>query len=156
MIRDAKVTDFAAIVAMGRKFHAAADAGDIPPFDELSFRRTASWLMQSPTGVLLVVGKDDSVHGMAGAIVYPAWFNLACNIAQEIFWWVEPVARGHKATALRWALETRMREMGAQAAVMASMAGMRDEAMARLYRMEGYRPMEHTFIKSLLQGNVRW
>lgn len=148
MIRDATQKDMARLVEMGRHFHAAADAGDIPCFDPVSFQQTATWLIDSPTGVLLVIAKD-GVHGMAGALVYPAWFNLACNLAQEIFWWVCPVARGHEATALRRTLETRMREMGAQAAVMLSMAGMREEAMARLYRMAGYRPMETTFIKRL-------
>lgn len=148
MIRDATTADMARLVEMGRLFHAAADAGDIPAFDPISFQQTATWLIDSPTGALLVIEKD-GVHGMAGALVYPAWFNLACSLAQEVFWWVDPVARGHEATMLRRALEDRMKELGARNLIMVSLAGMRDEAMGRLYRREGYRPMESVFIKRL-------
>ena len=148
MIRNAEVTDFAALIGMGRKFHAAADAGDIPPFDELSFRRTVSWMIESPTGAVLVIDQG-GVQGMVGGMVYPAWFNHAFQLGQEIFWWAEPQVRGKEAMELRRAFESRMRELGAVSMIMLSLAGMRDEAMARLYRREGYRPMEHTFIRSL-------
>ncbi len=148
MIRDATQKDMARLVEMGRLFHAAADAGDIPSFDPISFQQTATWLIDSPTGVLLVITKD-GVHGMAGALIYPAWFNLAFYVAKVIFWWADPIARGLQATALRRALEYRLKELWGQNAIMLSLAGMRDEAMARLYRREGYRPMENTFIKRL-------
>lgn len=148
MIRDGEVTDFDALIRMGRKFHAAADAGDIPPFDELSFRRTVSWLIESPDGILLVIDQG-GVQGMVGGMVYPAWFNHACQLGQEIFWWAESQVRGKEAMELRRAFESRTRALGAASVIMVSLAGMRDEGMARLYRMEGYRPMEHTFIRSL-------
>ncbi len=148
MIRDAEVTDIDALTRMGRKFHAAADAGDIPPFDERSFVRTVTWMIDGPTGILLVIDQS-GVQGMAGGLVYPTWFNLACQLGQEIFWWAEPQVRGKESLELRRAFESRTRALGATSGIMLSLAGMRDEAMARLYRMEGYRPMEHTFIKRL-------
>ena len=148
MIRNASTVDMVRLIEMGRTFHAATDSNDLPEFDVDSFVQTASWMIASPIAALLVLD-DGRVRGMAGGMVYPAWFNLSALMAQEIFWWVDVEGRGSQAVELRRNFETRMKELGAGNLAMLSLAGMRDETMERFYRREGYRPMENLFIKRL-------
>jgi hypothetical protein len=119
---------------MGEKFHRAS--GVEIPFDGPSLIETFEKLMNHDDGILVV-----SKTGMAGALVYPAYFNRHTLVAQEIFWWGDG--------DLLQALESRARTRGAETLSMISLDGLREDAVGRFYRMNGYRPLEHTYIKRL-------
>lgn len=82
---------------------------------------------------------------MIGVVVHPWHFNQSILTATELFWWSEGAYGG----ALRRAAETRLRDLGVPTVNMACQHHMRSPALERLYRMDGYEPSEHIFIKAL-------
>jgi hypothetical protein len=122
---------------MGEQFAAAVDM----PYDEQSTAETMLRLMESADGVLLV-----GHGGMVGGLVYPAYFNREHRMAQELFWWSETPGVGR---ALLAGLENWARGVGAKSLTMLAMADLRADAVGRLYRRQGFRPLENTFVKAL-------
>ncbi len=149
MIRDATEDDIPEILVMGRKFFDLAGWPEIAEWDDASVTATLNHLIGSDDGVLLVV-EHDGIVGMAGALLYPFYFNAKHRTGQELFWWAESGARGREALALFDALEDRAREQGAMSFAMITVEGLRSETLGRYYRRRGYRAAENTFIKSLL------
>jgi hypothetical protein len=148
MIRPATADDIPAILVLGRKFFDQAKWAEIVEWDEASVQATLDLLLTSH--VLLVLEKDRTVVGMAGALIYPFYFNIGHITGQEVFWWVEPDHRNGSGRSLREALESAARAKGARSFTMISVehADHKPEAMARAYRMAGYVPSERCFIKS--------
>jgi GNAT superfamily N-acetyltransferase len=141
MIRKAVVSDLPAMVEMGRKFHEASGYGDICEFDGLSFATT---LQNAPDAVFLVAEKEGKLVGMAGALVYPMYFNLHHRTAQEMFWWVDPEHRGI-GSKLFEALEEEVKKMGAQSLTMIVIE--RFSWVGSYYEKRGFRPSERSFIR---------
>ena len=149
-IRRADLFDLPAIKRLGRDFFEAAQWSDIADWDEASAERTALSLIGGvvPGGLLIAETADETV-GMAGYVLFPFSFNHALLIAQEMFWYVDPKHRFGAGRDLMDALEESARAQGATVLIMASIAGLRDAAVARLYARRGYRPAENTFVKRL-------
>lgn len=148
MIREARESDIPAMVEMGRKFFDLTGWSDIADWSEYSFAATLRRLMSSDDGVLLVIDRNGPV-GMAGALLYPFYFSAAHRTGQELFWWVDPEARGREATELLDRLEQQAREQGAMSFTMIAVDVLRSAALARYYTRRGYRAAENTFIKGL-------
>ena len=149
MIRDATEDDIPDLLVMGQKFFDLAGWPEIAEWDDASVTATLNHLIGSADGVLLAIdhGKDGLV-GMAGALLYPFYFNSAHRTGQELFWWVEPAARGREALELFDALEGRARQQGAMSFKMGTVEGLRSATLERYYRRRGYRASENTFIRS--------
>jgi GNAT superfamily N-acetyltransferase len=145
-VRPATAGDLSRVLALGRKFHAAAKP-DIA-FDAESFIRTALRLIEDDEGALFVAEHDGIVSGMIGGLHYAVWFNSAVSLAQEVFWWVEPWARGDGPEMLT-AFEDWARERGASHVDVLALESLRPAAMAALYRRAGYAAREHLFSKRL-------
>ncbi len=143
MIRDGVESDIPSLLRMGRKFHEAAGLADIATWDDESFRATLSRMIGADSGIVLVIDRGEIV-GMAGAVIYPFYFNAGHRTCQEIFWWVEPEARG--SAALLEMLEARAGQ-GGESLIMSNIDSLRPEALARYYRIRGFRAAENTFIK---------
>jgi GNAT superfamily N-acetyltransferase len=131
------------LVALGKRFHEASGYVDIAEFDALSFATT---LQNAPDAVYLVVEKEGSMVGMAGALVYPFYFNLKHRTAQEIFWWVDPEHRG-VGSELFDALVAEVKAMGAQSLSMIAIESA--PWVGGFYEKRGFRPSERSFIRSL-------
>jgi GNAT superfamily N-acetyltransferase len=140
LIRRATVADLPALVAMAQRFHEASGYGDIAEFDALSFATT----LQSAPNVVVLVAEKDGLIGMAGALVYPMYFNLQHVTAQEMFWWVEPEHRGI-GSKLFDALEEEVKKMGAQSLTMIAIE--RFSWVGSYYEKRGFRPSERSFIR---------
>jgi ribosomal protein S18 acetylase RimI-like enzyme len=143
LIRKSTLADLPALVGMGQRFHEASGYGDIAEFDALSFATT---LQNAPDAVYLVVEKEGSLVGMAGALVYPFYFNLKHRTAQEIFWWVDPEHRG-VGSELFDALLAEVKAMGAQSLSMIALENA--TWVGGFYEKRGFRPSERSFIRSL-------
>lgn len=148
-IREAGIIDMPALLRMGRSFFEQAGLSGLAQWDDASFEATAQMLIASDFGVLLVAESDGHGVGMAGALIFPAYFNVATFIGQELFWFVEPEHRFGVGAALIERLEAEARNRGASLFIAGAMAGLRDAAIARLYARRGYRPTEHSFIRAL-------
>lgn len=146
MIRTATAADIPALVEMGGRFFAASGFADSTSYDPDSMAHTFAQLIESEQGVLLVA---DGV-GMAGALVYPHYFNRHDLVAQELFWWVDEDARKSGAgSRLLLAIEAWAAERGAKSLIMLSLSALDAEKVNRMYENAGYRPAEQSFIKRL-------
>jgi GNAT superfamily N-acetyltransferase len=143
VIRKAVLSDLPDLVEMGRRFHQASGYADIAEFDALSFATT---LQNAPDAVFLVVEKEGSLAGMAGALVYPFYFNLKHRTAQEVFWWVSPEHRGI-GSQLFDALVAEVKDMGAQSLSMIALENAK--WVGGFYEKRGFRPSERSFIKGI-------
>jgi GNAT superfamily N-acetyltransferase len=130
------------MAAMGRKFYEASGYVDITEYSEESFITS---LVNAPDSVFLVVEKDGLV-GMAGALVYPFYFNLKHRTAQEMFWWVDPEHRG-VGGELFDALLREVKKLGAESLTMIALE--RFSWVGSYYEKRGFRPTERSFIKRI-------
>lgn len=142
LTRTATDDDLPDCLRMAREFCKAAGL----PGDDGSMLATLRTLMDA--GGLFVTGSP--VHGMAGVLVYPAYFNTSRIAAQELFWWVDPDARRSGAgRALLGAIEAYARQAGAHTLTMICLDDVDGDRVAAFYRSEGYRPLERNFVKVL-------
>jgi GNAT superfamily N-acetyltransferase len=99
--------------------------------------------------ILLVAKVGRDTVGMAGAMVFPAYWNAAVTIGQETFFWVMPNHRGAVGPMMMAALENEARKRGARTFLMVSLQALRPDAVAKLYKRAGYLPLEYSFWKAL-------
>lgn len=144
MIRRAAPADIPRMVELGRRFHEYAGVVEIP-FDPASFAATIERGLGDINQCYLVSEVEGEVKAIAGAIVYPPYFNHNARTGQELFWWSEcgDGLRLHRVLA-RWAANC-----GCKSFSMIALSDARSERMAKLYKRLGYRPSEQTFIKGL-------
>lgn len=141
-VRRATALDIPAMLVMGEKFHAHSNLSEIP-YDAESFRRTVEIGLEQPGQAYFVTEADGRLTGMAAGLVYPSYFNHAATTGQEMFWWSE----GHEGRLLKRALEDWAKEMGCVSFCMIALYDDNRESMDRLYRRDGYRPSENSYIK---------
>lgn len=110
-IRAATLADVPRLVAMGAQFLGsssyAATLADSP--DQMA--RVASFLIADARGLLVVSTAAGRVTGMLGMMIFPHFLSGEL-VAGELFWWVEPEARGAGLRLLRhaeaWAAAGRL------------------------------------------------
>lgn len=148
MIREARPDDIGRILELGERFFCEAGWSKVAPWDSMSFVETVERL--DSEGVMLVSESDGRVTGMAGAPVYPAFFNRDVKLSQEMFWYVDPAHRGGRdGIGLFNAMEAAAGAKGAVTHTMGALAGMKAMQRARFYQRHGYSPIELSFIKRL-------
>lgn len=135
------------LVEMGRAFFAASALARVAEFDDASFIETVEGF--SAADALYVAALEaETVVGMIGALVYPAWFNKRHLTGQELFWWVDPAWRGRgHGMALYRRLMARIEAQRLASFTMGSTETLKPAALARFYRREGYVPTERLFAK---------
>jgi len=143
-IRSATEEDFPAVMEMCRKFFDSTGYSDIAQFDPDSMAVTLLALMRD--GVLLVVEKNKLV-GMAGAIIYPFYFNLGHKTSQEMFWWVDPEHRGI-GRELFAELKNEVKKKGASSLSMIAVQTS-PHWVGDFYMSHGLRPSERSYIGRL-------
>ena len=148
-IRAATYADIPAIVDLGRAFFAASDMGALASFCDESLGVSLHRMIDADAAILLVAEVAGNVVGMAGAMIFPAYWNAAIKIGQETFWWVQPPHRGAVGPMLMAGLESEAKARGARSFLMVSLEALRPAAVARLYERSGYLPLEHSFWKAL-------
>lgn len=138
MIRPAVAADIPVLIERGREFHNRTHWREIAEFDAASFEATLQVLISGHlNGALLTDGRS-----MAAFVCAPLFVNRHITYATELFWYGGGVP-------MLDAMEDAARERGAAVLVMLSIDGLRSDAVARLYRMRGYRRSESSFVKRL-------
>lgn len=145
MIRPATPADIPRLLEIGRSFFDEGGLGDLSTFDPDSLAASLKGFLDS--GVVLVVEIDGKVVGTACALLFPMYFNHAHLAAAEMFWWVEPEHRRGAGAELLDALESAVQAAGADTLSMMTIAGLRSDAIGRLYQRRGFRPAETTYTK---------
>lgn len=146
-IRSAVMADLSALLEMGKRFFEASGYADIARYDAQSFATTLIKAMESEDSVILVAKKDKPV-GMAGALVYPFYFDFNHRTAQELFWWVDPEHRGIGSQLFDAMIEA-VRMKGAQSLSMIALEALEPEKVGAFYMKRGFRPSERSYIRSL-------
>lgn len=135
----------AAIVGHGRQFFDSLPYRDLLRFDAASFKASMRQVMDSE--LLLVVERGGRIVGSGAMSFAPAYHNTAEMIGQELYWFVQPGERDGAGQALLAALVAAAEERGARLISLACTTGMRDAALARLYRARGYTEVHRAFLR---------
>jgi GNAT superfamily N-acetyltransferase len=96
----------------------------------------------------MVAEKEWGLVGIAGALVYPFYFNAGHKTAQELFWWVDTEHRGVGAT-LFIAMRDEVRKRGAKSLSMIALEAIEPERVGAFYMRHGFRPSERSYIGRL-------
>jgi len=136
--------DIPALLDMGERFVEKAWTRVSVPFDRETCNDLLRSLIDLDNGILLT---DADLTAMFGALVHPWHFNRHVLTGTELFWWREPGSKS--AMAMKAEGERLAKALGAKTFNMANQHHMRSPALERLYRMHGYEPSEHIYIKGL-------
>jgi GNAT superfamily N-acetyltransferase len=147
MIRAATHADMDRLLEMTRAFHTHAGLADLG-FDVTSMQATLAQLIDDPHQVLLVAEHDGQISGMVAGVSYPAYFNHAVRMAQELFWWNRDGQPGD-GQALCRALEAWAKAQGCSTLMMVLLHDEHREAIDKMYRRWGYQPGEHCYMRRL-------
>lgn len=136
MIRMALRDDIPQLLEWGDAF---ARQAEIDWYAPESFEQTLLGMIENPDAAVILHDK-----GMIGGIIYPHFLNSNHKIAQEVFWWAE----GNGADLMR-AFEFWAESSGAKEVHMSCLDHLRADALARVYRSNGYRALDRSFARSL-------
>jgi GNAT superfamily N-acetyltransferase len=137
-IRSAMAADLDRLVEMGLRFREETAYKQHLGENADEMRKLATRLIAGD-GEILVSERDGNLVGMLGYIVY-AHHLSGEKIAGELFWWVEPEARGDGLRLLRQA-EKRAKAAGATRMQMISPS----KRVSDLYERLGYEQVETTY-----------
>lgn len=150
VVRQATTDDLEAYIPMARNFLASTPMGNVVPFDEPAFRGFYKNAMENPDLGAWIAEDDGQPIGMAGAIVFPMYFNPNFISAQETWWWLEPTARGNGVGKILYQeIEKWAAERGAKALIMVALENEKTSQFANLYARQGYKPMERSFFREV-------
>lgn len=138
------------MVEIGRQFHSAslyATYGAI--FSPEKLGETLEAHIQSPDAHVIVADRCGAIVGVACAVKTQLYMSDD-DIAVELFWWVNPDARGG-AHAIRMMdeLERWARESECKALAMSSMVTIEGSPADAIYARRGYSNIEKSWIKGL-------
>lgn len=150
IVRRATLEDLPAYLPMGQAFHDASPMHQVIPFDPEGFSQFYKSALENPHAGMWITEVDGRPVGIAGALAYPMYFSPSHLVAQELWWWLAPEARGHGAgQAMYDAIEAWANEQDVSALFMIALEDERAPQMEKLYARKGFRPMERTFFKEV-------
>lgn len=149
-VRKAMATDLDEYVKLARDFHDASPMHGVADFDEQGYSNFfLHSIMEENVGIWLAE-IDGEMVGITGALVYPLYFSPGNLVAQELWWWLTPAARGSGAGSKMFKqLEQWAQEKGAKALFMIALEDDRAAKMEKVYARAGFKPLERTFIKEV-------
>ena len=147
-VRCAELADLASCLDMTARFHAASPISGVAPFDRDGMAVTLKEMLSNPCAGVWLALRDAAPVGIAGTLLYPLYFNPAYEVAQELFWWLNPEARGSGAgEKLFQRVQDWAKDIGAVAVFMVALDDDRVNKMDRFYKRAGFQPMERTYMK---------
>lgn len=150
IVRKATEADLDQYVVLANDFHNASPMNGIAEFDiegYASFYKNA--LNNLDVGIWLAE-IDSKIVGITGAMVYPLYFSPTHLVAQELWWWLTPTARGSGAGAKMFKqIEQWAKEKNAKSLFMIALEDDRAEKMEKVYIRAGFTPLERTFVKEV-------
>jgi len=145
MIREATTADIPRLVEMGHRFVSETSYKEHLKDNPGQMKSFAEQMLGNPNGLILVAENGGKKPvGMLAMFFFPHYFSGE-SIAGEVFWWVEPEARGRMGFELLKEAEKIARARGAKKIQMIAP----NEQVARVYEHLGYRQVETTYQRSL-------
>jgi RimJ/RimL family protein N-acetyltransferase len=142
-IRPASDADLARVLELEEHFYRLTPYRDRLADNPAQRRAISEWLMTNDEATLLVIERNHLVVGMIGLFLFDHPLS-AERLASELFWWVEPEARGIGVRLLR-AAERWAADHGALRLQMIAP----DPEVARLYERLGYQEVERSYERRL-------
>lgn len=135
---------------MGREFYSATPYEKAGlAFDPFRLHEHLERYIADDSHCVYVAEVDGEVIGMAGALVWQSYISSGL-MATELFWWVEPRARGGMAAMrLYRALKAWAQDKGAAALIMVSVATIDDSPADAIYERLGMRLAERVWIQEV-------
>jgi len=153
-VRRANHEDIKAFVKQAEAFFAVSPMSERAAFDEPKFAKFCDQALESDTFAFWVVDRDGEIVGISGAMTFPLYFAPTIKIAQELFWWIEPEARGTSAgKQMMFEIEGWAEQVGASHLLMIALENDRSKTMERFYGRNGFAPLERIFIKEIRHGD---
>jgi len=149
-VRRATVEDIPSYMDLAAAFVATTPVNHLIPFAREGTAAFVESALDNENMIVLVAEDEGELIGITAAIAYPMYFNPAKLVAQELWWYIKPDARGGAASKLLFQ-EIEKWGMSKQAAAMFMIALDNDrvETMVKLYGRLGYAPTERAFVKGL-------
>jgi GNAT superfamily N-acetyltransferase len=141
MIRIASLDDIPRMVEMGERFRSETSYRDHIAQNAEQMAKLGRDLIAK--GEILISEHDGRITGMLGYLLYDHFISGE-RIAGEVFWWVEPEARGDGLRLMREA-EKRAKAAGAKQFQFIAPT----PQLERIYPRLGYAWVESTFQRSL-------
>lgn len=151
VVRPLTEADLPAYIAMATEFHKEdCPVNDIIPLDPEGLATFLSNIIDNDSFRAVIAEVDGEPTGIAGAALYPMYFNPSHFVVQELWWWLSPAHRGSGvAQRMYQDIEKWAADSGAVALFMIALHNDNVERMAKMYKRSGFRPMERTFVKGL-------
>jgi GNAT superfamily N-acetyltransferase len=122
----------------------------VAPYDIDAIRDFLTTSLDNSNIVLLVGELDGEIVGVTSCLLYPLYFSPNYQVAQELWWWLTPAARGSGiGQAMFKQVEAWAKDKNARALFMIALEDERAAAMEKVYFRAGFKPLERTFIKEL-------
>ncbi len=149
-IRPAVESDLTTYNELLKDFHKASPMDGVVSFSPEGCLQFLNTSVANESVLLLVAEIDNEIVGVTAAVLYPMYFNPDALVAQELWWWLTPSARGSGAGNLMFKeLEQWSKSKGASVLFMIALEDERANAMEKVYARAGFKPMERTFSKEL-------
>jgi len=149
-VRTATVEDLPCYMDLAEAFVATTPINHLIPFDRECTAAFVEGALENENMVVLVAEDDVEIIGITAAIAYPMYFNPAKLVAQELWWYIKPDARGGAASKLLFQeIEKWGKSKQAEAMFMIALDNDRVTTMAKMYGRLGYAPTERVFVKGL-------
>lgn len=149
-VRRATQDDLPAYMDLAAAFVATTPVSNIISFDREGTAAFVEAALDNPDMLILVAEDGGKIVGITGALAYPMYFNPAKRVAQELWWYMAPDARGGNAGSLMFkTIERWAKDVGAEAMFMIALADGRVDKMEKVYQRAGYGPVERTYVRGL-------
>jgi GNAT superfamily N-acetyltransferase len=144
MIREATLADVDQLVQLGLRFRASTGYAAILAENADQMRQTAERLIAQDDGVVFVSEDASGITGMIGMLLFAHHISGAW-VAGEVFWYVEPSARGHGVRLVKQAEQWARAHGATQMHVTAPMG----TDVGVLYQRLHFTAMEVGYVKDL-------
>lgn len=149
-VRPATAADLDQYVVLAKDFHEASPMNGISAFDVEGYGQFFLSALNNPDVGIWLAEIDSKIVGITGAMVYPLYFSPTHLVAQELWWWLTPTARGSGAGAKMFnQIEQWAKEKNAKSLFMIALEDDRAEKMEKVYIRAGFTPLERTFVKEV-------
>jgi GNAT superfamily N-acetyltransferase len=149
-VRAATIDDMPSYMDLAEAFVATTPVSHIVPFDREGTAAFVEGALDSENMIVLVAEDAGELIGITAAIAYPMYFNPSKLVAQELWWYIKPDARGGAASKLLFQeIEKWGKSKQAEAMFMVALDNDRVTTMAKMYGRLGYAPTERVFVKGL-------
>lgn len=149
-VREATIEDLVRYIELAQEFHDASPMHSFAAFEPDGYSVFFANALQNPDIGVWLAELDGEIVGITGALIYPLYFSPSKHIAQELWWWLTPQARGTGAGGQMFKkIQEWASDRGADALFMIALEDERVGKMEKLYRRAGFKPLERTFIKEV-------